>query len=66
MKPLKTIGLVAGILVMCATFAYVGSMISHWDDPVRANVQSPNVQKAPSSVQSAAVAAAQESTELTQ
>jgi hypothetical protein len=69
MKPLKMLGLLVAILGMCAVFSYAGTVLSHWGDPVQAEKQAATkskVQKAPSSVQSAAVATAQESTDLTQ
>jgi hypothetical protein len=69
MKPMKTFGMLLVIVVMCGVFAYVGAVLSHWDDPVQANkpaATESNVQKALSSLQSAALATAQESTELTQ
>jgi len=69
MKPLKAIGMVAGVVAMCGVFAYAGSVLSHWDEPVQANHQvaaKSSVQSAPSGLQTAAVAAAQESTELPQ
>ncbi len=69
MKTLKTLGLVAGIVSMCGMFAFAGSVISHWDDPVLADkpaVSASNSQKGQSSIQAAAVASAQESTDLTQ
>lgn len=69
MKPLKTLGLFAGIVGLCAVFAYAGNVLSHWDDTVHADKTAAtrsDAQKEPSSVQTAAVAAAQESTDLTQ
>ena len=69
MKPLKAIGMVAGVVAMCGVFAYAGSVLSHWDEPVQANrpvAAQSSTQSAPSGLQTAAVATAQESTELPQ
>jgi len=69
MKPLKAFGLVAGVVAMCGVFAYAGSVLSHWDDPVEAHhpvAAKSSVQSAPSSLQTAAAATAQETTELPQ
>lgn len=77
MKPLKALGILAGILATCGMLAYASSTISHRGDPAHANAQAvpkANVPKAPSSIQSkaesmmnsAAVASAQEATGLPQ
>ena len=58
MKPLKAIGMVAGVVAMCGVFAYAGSVLSHWDEPVQANhpvAAKSSAQSAPSGLQTAAV-----------
>ena len=69
MKPLKSIGMVLGILGLCALFGYAGSVLSDWDQPVHASnleVVTRSETKQPSAVQTAAIASAQETTDLTQ
>ena len=73
MKPLKPLGIVAsmlaGIIAMCGLFGYVGSVLSKWGEPVHAGAQVPaktKVASAPSNLEKAAVATAQEATDLPQ
>lgn len=69
MKVLRTLGILAGILAMSGLMAFAGSVLSHWNDPVHAAkpaATQPAAQQAESSLQKAAVATAQEATDLPQ
>ena len=69
MKPLKILGMTIGLLAMCAAFAAAGSVLSHSRDHVQASSDAATKSKlsqARADIQAAAVASAQETTDLTQ
>jgi hypothetical protein len=69
MKAMKRLGLVAGVVAMCALFGLVGSVASHWDAPPNPNQETAATQDgqpSPSIYLTMAVATAQEATSLTQ